>query len=127
MKYLKTFETFGINKAYAVEELLDEEVFNEKCPDCNCNCDECDCDECDCKNCGKKFETIEVGKTYKYNNPNGSSDNGKQLKVIKILDDDRVLVSDDSGKELQTNMEYLAEAKKSKKKESKNWVKPLLK
>ena len=117
MKYLKTFETFGINKAYAVEELLDEEVFNEKCPDCNCNCDECDCDECDCKNCGKKFETIEVGKTYKYNNPNGSSDNGKQLKVIKILDDDRVLVSDDSGKELQTNMEYLAEAKKSKKKE----------
>lgn len=51
MKYLKTFETFGINKAYAVEELLDEEVFNEKCPDCNCNCDECDCDECDCKNC----------------------------------------------------------------------------
>lgn len=51
MKYLKTFETFGNNKAYAVEELLGEEVFSEKCPDCNCDCDECDCDECDCKNC----------------------------------------------------------------------------
>lgn len=118
MKYLKTFETFGSNKGYAVEELLGEEVFSEKCPDCNCNCDECDCDECDCKNCGKRFESIEVGKIYKYNNPSGSSDNGKQLKVIKILSDDRVLVSDDSGEEMQTNIEYLTEAKKSKKKDS---------
>lgn len=124
MKYLKSFES------YSVEEIEGGKVFEEKCADCNCNCDDCDCTDCECRKCcGTKCESVEIGKTYKYNNPSGSSDNGKNLRVIRELGDDRVLVSDENGKELQTNIEYLSEKKKATmkadKKEEKSEVKGL--
>jgi len=46
-------------------------------------------------------------KTYTYHNPSGSPDNSKSLKVVELLDDDRVLVNI-NGKEVQTNTEYLS-------------------
>jgi len=123
MRYLKSFET------YSVEEIEGGKVFEEKCADCNCNCADCDCTDCDCtKCCGSKCESVEIGKTYKYNNPSGGSDNGKLLRVVRELSDDRVLVSDEDGKEMQTNIEYLSEKKKATmkaKKEEKSEVKGL--